>query len=272
MQSNEILADLQAWAQGDAKIEPGAFSCSRYNACNASAKGALRRDDTCAMSYIGERYSRQDTIDAEPKLVIPGIDHGEPSGGGTTYQRGREHIKSVYINEGQAFNQHYQGVVKTAAAFLGRGGDHCSVNCKTHCAQSFGAANSACVLEKLVQPNLVKCVPVSAPNMNSVTTRLMRDNCSHHLIAELRILKPDIVVFHGAKARPIVLSSLMNNGVKTTPLVHNHEGNAVLSHVPELKLHMVFLHHPSRYHMDRTWDRDAVPSLEYLRKEGVIPL
>ena len=119
MTSTDLKSQLQQWAR-DREILPQEFRCAHYDDCQASRKNIppLQRGDTCMMSYIGRRYG-----DTPYRLAIVGMDHGEHDGGDFHVRSDR--IEAASYQQQGAFNQHYRGVIKTAAAVLGEEGRFC---------------------------------------------------------------------------------------------------------------------------------------------------
>lgn len=271
MSSDALMARLNLWACKEAKIDPDNFSCAFYSCCNKSTGMALKEGKTCAMSYVGRRYAKaaDETI---PRLVIVGIDHGRHTGGGTTYEGNRTYTETHYMHDGEFFNPHYVGVVRTAAAFLGKVGSHCAKTCQKKCKRSIEPLIDTCVLDRFVQPNLVKCAPITQTSMTSTTTEVMRGKCSSHLINEIRLLEPNIIIFHGVRSKWAMLSELRHQNLRHVPVGPNSEHREVLYWTADLNCHLIFLRHPSRGWLHRTWDRDAVPSLEHLKGLGIVPI
>jgi hypothetical protein len=184
MDAGELLGTLNKWAEEDAKISPpGKFQCDFFDACGASAPLPSDGSQTC-MSFIGRRY---ELAENNPKIVIVGLDHGCDDF--QTYESRRRIIES----EGN-FNGHYRGVVRTASAIFGARGDYCATQCMSsnRCLKSYD-----CVIDRISQPNAVKCTRKDIKSAAFWGTTEMIRNCSIHLIAELGKLKPNLVVFHG---------------------------------------------------------------------------
>lgn len=263
MDSHELMTALEEWAQ-EAKVDPHGFACRFYSECNKSVSESLDGGSTCMMSYVGRQYE-QDGF----RLVIVGMDHGEAEGADFEQRRGQ--IEDAYQKGGYNFNPHYQGVVKTAAAIFGGRGNHCRHNCTRFCQKSRNAS-ADCVLDRIIQPNAVKCAPNTHKNRNSKATGTMRHNCAHHLASELRILRPGLVVFHGAAARwavPPVFKEC-GLGLEEVGNVSDNHG-PVLFKSQKLRAHVLFLHHPSYGWLDRQWANIVEPALAYLREEKLIP-
>jgi uracil-DNA glycosylase len=100
----------------------------------------------------------------------------------------------------------------------------------------------------------------------------MMVNCAHHLINELKLLKPGFVVFHGIKARGIIRPEFAACGLDLNAIggVSDRHG-PVLYESRALGAPVLFLYHPSRGWLDREWQSVVVPSLDYLRSQKRIP-
>jgi hypothetical protein len=148
----------------------------------------------------------------EIRVVIVGIDHEH---GHHDYQERRDEI--LGYQRGQPnFNQHYRGVVKTAAAILGSatGCMECAkANRCLHLSRNIG---QPCVLEMFSQPNLLRCA--NGQNATSKATPEMRRNCARLLVEELEILKPTLIVFHGAKLHKPFQKALSSRGWKDSQI------------------------------------------------------
>ncbi len=256
-----VMASLNRWAREDARICPDVSACRYYDACNATGILAGKH---CMMSYVGIKYGGAGSF----RLAVVGMDHGDPKMG--DFEDRRSGIESWYQNGGVGFNPHYAGVVKTAAAVLGE--DHCGRKCERSC-QKAHDPSSPCVLDRIAQPNVVKCVPDDVGNRTSRTNDTMWANCAHHLIDELVTLRPQLIVFHGVKARrfvPLAIDETEHGALGPIRGIDDHHGT-VLYEWPALSTHLLFLLHPSRGWLDRQWDTVAVPALNYLRAKGHIP-
>ena len=106
--------------------------------------------------------------------------------------------------------------------------------------------------------NLLLCSAVNTGTARSRQTALMRDNCSKHLAATIRVLEPTLVISQGARlVKP--LSRLFTTVEEHSPIVRTValQGREFL---------WVLLHHPSSW-SDSNWSRPHAP---YLR-ETVVP-
>jgi len=101
----------------------------------------------------------------------------------------------------------------------------------------------------------------------------MKANCAHHLIDELKLLKPHLTVFHAVDARWVVRPALEDAGLELTPADSTPDNHGpVLYEVKGLGTHFLFLLHPSHGWLDRQWDAVVEPNLDYLRSKSVIPM
>lgn len=269
MGNKELLDQLTEWARDIARIDPTRFDCRFYGECDSSIGNALWRGDGCSMSYVGRNYG-SNVIDGGFRLVVVGIDHGEK--GGDTYEGRRTGIEAYYQGDGRPFNPHYRGVVKTAATVFGDTGEHCRQNCTKACQKSRASTASQCVIDRIVQPNNVKCTPEDTIDPTSRATPKMKMNCSHHLAAELKRLHPDLVVFHGIGARWFVIPEFKKLGIDMEPIAAIRDAyDFVIYRSDILKTHFLFLYHPSRGWLGRQWETVVVPALKHLRSEKIIP-
>jgi Uracil DNA glycosylase superfamily len=276
--STDLLSRLDEWAR-ERKIWPRQFGCPYYQECQASlAEGAkLDGGKTCLMSYVARDYG--EPVSGGPfRLVIVGIDHGwrgdktEDFGG---CQRGMEEV--LYGGgQGKNFNPHYRGVIRTAAAVLGQSGRHCLGACyeRKECAGDRCPQDARCVLRSFAQPNLVKCAP--GPDMASKSTTTMLNRCARHLVSELEILRPDLLVFHGRPARwafPWALQTEKCGTLAPLPESPTHDDFPVIQELTATgyKCPVLFLPHPSRGGLDRQWESVVEPALKLLRSKGAIP-
>ena len=267
MSNDTLMAELEKWA-AESRVDPHGFDCRFYDQCNGK-HAKLDRGNTAVMSYVGRDYGVPSAMPI-PRLMIVGMDHGCPDS--LTFEERREQIEGYEENTSKNFNPHYRGVVRTAAAFLGRYGAHCAAACKARCARSAAlVALDDCVLDRLAQPNLVKCVSLSVPNMNCKATGTMRTNCCNHLFAEIGLLRPDIVVVHGVSEQWHVLNHMQLHGIEHLDLGDRTGVPKVLYNAPKLDCHFVFLWHPAHNMMERIWASRAVPTLAHLTKTGITP-
>ncbi|WP_424140426.1 uracil-DNA glycosylase family protein [Roseomonas chloroacetimidivorans] len=259
------------WARDEARIAPDAFACQHYEDCNRSVGGTLGPGTGCQMSYVGQHYAPEEDP-ADFRLVVVGMDHGEKSCAG--YEATRDGLDAVYQEGGKNFNPHYKGVVRTAIAIFGDGATYCRANCGSRCTGgSQQDTATACVINRIVQPNVVKCTPDTQDDRRSRATWQMWRNCAHHLAHELQLLRPHLVVFHGSWAPEAVLGALTAEGAGAAPVEGAPRAGArdVLYRSPALGTHLLFLYHPSYGHLDRQWDPVVEPCLAFLRERELIP-
>jgi hypothetical protein len=263
--NDRLMANLDDWARENARIDPAVFDCHFYKKCNASMDDKLDpHGKNCMMSYVGREFG----CDEPFRLVIVGMDNGSLGGGNFEYRRAslERWLKSGNNN----FNPHYRGLVKTAAAVFGVAGEHCRKKCTKRC-QKMLQPSSPCVITKIVQPNLVKCKPVDTVNHKSRATRQMRHNCAHHLIEELKLLRPNLVVFHGVNAREAVRAAIAPHVLRPIKEIKDTRG-PVIYEWQDLSAHLLFLNHPSYNNLEKQWEPVVVPALDYLRARRLIPV
>jgi hypothetical protein len=224
----------------------------------------LRKGAGCCMSYVGPQYGNGF------RLAIVGIDHSDFAP--ATFEERQREMLDMYIKERKTerknFNQNYAEVVKMAAAVLGKSTDHCLTACTKTCETK---NNEDCVLNRITQPNLVKCVPQMAENMTSRATWTMKVKCARHLVSELRILRPEMIIFHGVQSRRIMRPEFERVGVDLDAIEECADSHSpVLYRSAELGAHILFLYHPSHGWLDRQWSQ-VERWIGYLRERALIP-
>jgi len=127
------------------------------------------------------------------------------------------------------------------------------------------------VIDRIAQPNVVKCVSATITDRESEATTTMWANCANHLVAELKILRPELVVFHGVNARWAVLAAIQIDNLTSIGNVDDSHGHSLFFDWPALGTRLLFLSHPSHGWLDKQWDTVVVRALEYLRGKGLIP-
>jgi hypothetical protein len=263
---SDNLEELQRWARDDSGISPDVSNCVFYGSCNV---GGILDDKHCLMSYVGRNYGSPGVF---PRLVLVGMDHRDQIRG--DFMDRRSAIESAWQNGGEkAFNPHYGGVAKTAAAVFGSAGEFCQKKCRNVCQKSrvplhVGNRPACCVLDRIAQPNAVKCVSKLVTNSDCKATGTMWKKCAHHLVAELKILRPEVVIFHGAPIKKPVTNAIK----ELEPIeVAGIGPDPVLYRWPAVEAHLLFLHHPAHNCLAKQWDPVVVPALNYLRERKRIP-
>jgi hypothetical protein len=263
--NDTLLRDLEEWATRKA-IHPEYFACPHYAKCSRS-HGNLLAGDSVSMSYIGPRYGEPITS-PDVRLVCIGIDHGggERGAGAADFQERRRVI--LTFQKGIKLNPHYYGVVKTTAAIFGRHTECMTCAHQKQC-QLSKRPGTLCALELVAQPNLVKCA--NAPDMTSRSTSVMKTNCSNYLLEELELLRPTLVVFHGAKLRVPFGAALRAAGWREP--AHSGETTPAMCEItgPSLTFDALYLNHPARGNLDWQWASVVEPALTVLRRKGKIP-
>ncbi len=260
-ETKDVIAHLEKWASKDALIAPDHFGCRYYDGCNASVGLALRGGDGCCMSYVGHQYG------VGFRLAIVGMDHGKFNH--QTFNERRQRILDRCVQEGFK-RRHYAGVVKTAAAVLGKAGGYCRDNCAERCCAN---KDERCVLNRISQPNLVKCCGRAQGGRDSKSTPVMKRNCARHLSPELHLLRPNMVVFQGEskETRKVIGSEFARTGVDFQAIeecVDSH--GPVLYYSTQFGAHFLFTHHPSRDQLKKQWPQVEI-WLRYLRMHRLIP-
>jgi hypothetical protein len=263
MTNDVIMAELDNWAREHARISPDVSTCRYYTACNVAG---LLNGKHCVMSYVGRDYGSPGVV---PRLVLVGMDHAGKERGDYIYRRsGIEH----WYQEGRGkFNPHYKGVVRTAAAVFGSEAEFCEKTCLNNgkCQKS-SVPSASCVLDKVAQPNAVKCVSELAKNSDCKANRIMWNNCANHLVEELKILRPDLVIFHGAEIREPIIHTITDAMLE--PIEIEGISPPVLYKWRVVGAYLLFLHHPARNWLAKQWSTVVMPALNYLRAEGRIPV
>lgn|SRR5574337_62521 len=253
---------LERWSR-EACIVPGPrFNCKYYHDCDASIKHQLRRGEGSCMGYIGRNYGN------DFKLIFVGMDHGEFSPS-STYSDNYDWIQEHYVSGNDHFNAHYRGVVKHGATIFGISASHCKSSCLNWCHRSNDAD---CVLNLVAQLNIVKCVPETQENKTSMATQNMKKNCMTHLIAELRILHPQMIVFHGINSREPVIHAFNQSSIDLIAIKEcsYDDGRPALYRSDDLGCHVLFLYHPARGWLERQWPQFQL-WISYLRDQGLVP-
>ena len=219
------------------------------------------------LSYVGPVFGI--TGPRPIRLAIVGMDHGDNDCG--SYSDRTDSIIGCYLDRGERFNPHYRGVVRTAAAFLGQIGAQCAEDCwiNGRCRKSERPEVEDCVLERIAQPNIVKCVP-QISSRTSLSTPTMGRNCTNHLLAEWDIYKPNICIFHGVKSKWQFLAAAREMGFSAEALPVPTATPDTAYNFPSIPAKLFFFQHPSRNGLNRQWSADVEPCLKYLRREGEI--
>jgi hypothetical protein len=96
----------------------------------------------------------------------------------------------------------------------------------------------------------------------------MRVKCAYHLVAELKILRPELVIFHGAQIKWPVTNAIG----KELEQIEVAGIGPVLYGWPVVGARLLFLHHPAHNALAGQWGAVVVPALDYLRAENLIPV
>ena len=258
-----LIDDLTILA-ASRNIIPTTFACTFFNQCNASTNGNMDGGSGCSMSFFGSKY-----VNVHPKIACIGIDHRDHVS--NDYHQRTSGIIDHYQIQGNYFNQHYQGVARTAVSFLGQQGAACNACLQQKkCRKAANPTTPDCVLDRIVQPNLVKCVRADVDNATSRATLPMMRNCAHHLLAELRLIRPRLAIFHGARLKPPFLRALTTEGLHWSNLPIPQIPQGVAIDILEMGTLALFFHHPSRNCLANQWPGVVAPCLDYLQQTGEI--
>jgi hypothetical protein len=249
MNTDATMAALDTWAREDAHIYPDVSTCRFYSACNA---GGILNGKHCMMSYVGRDYGAPGTL----RLALVGMDHRDQKSG--SFGERRTGIEGVYqTKDNNKLNPHYQGVVKTAAAVFDS--SDCTICAENWMCRKSRAPSISCVIDSIAQPNFVKCVRSDVQSSKCLATSPMKTNCAQHLLHELKLLQPDLIIFHFADAPKIILPAIEAREIPTVSMLYEW-----------MDAHILFVKHPSYGWLDSQWDSVVVPALDYLRHEGRI--
>jgi hypothetical protein len=263
--NQELLTQLQDWGTTQKVLpSPGVFNCDFYPSCQDSRKNRdLRRSKTCQMSYVGPTYASQ-----KRKIVLVGMAHGEKRDALGQDFRVNQKGKEAWLRG--KVSPHYLGIIRTAAALFGPLGRRCMDTCwvEGKCQYSGKSDSHLCVIRSIAQSNLAKCAAGGESGGCRATPKMYR-NCSTHLLSELQILRPHVLVFHGAKLRVPFIHKARKTGWRIE-LVRKRR-TPVLYHLtaPNFSCHVLFFHHPARNALNRQWAKVVRPALKALRLAGV---
>jgi hypothetical protein len=159
----------------------GLLPFSREACCS---KHSFATPQFCS-AYVGSFYGRG----SGPRVLFVGYDCGRDPDP-TPVDR-RNTILTAYREKATEWNQHYKGLICVAGALTG---SHCSELCGQKCAL---APEEDCVLCRVAQTNAVKCVPENSSSMDFQGRKYIKA-CIPLLFSEIEILRPDVIVVHGA--------------------------------------------------------------------------
>jgi hypothetical protein len=265
MESTYDLAALDEWARLRGINDPDNFTCCFLELCK---RHRLVDGKQCCNSYVAPGYSA--TPD-DFRIAVVGMEHGSKAF--ETHESRRELILRAYCiadREQSSFNGHYEGVVRIAAAIFGESAKDCASGCTTICQRY-----KSCVINRIAQPNLVRCTPIDQTDSTSRSSSEMKHNCSLHLLEELKILRVQLVIFQGGgkgtrkivtdtwgKVRRMKLTGLLRDG--------NAADDYILYHAQEESMHILFTYHGGRHRLAGQWPK-VQKWIAYMREEGIIP-
>jgi hypothetical protein len=105
----------------------------------------------------------------------------------------------------------------------------------------------------------------------------MFNKCPLHLLSEIEVLKPDLVVLHGVPAEWAFPKPMQGKGYKDTllpdspkhgdfPVIHE-----MIALGGEWKCIVLYLMHPAHNGLNGQWKSVVEPALELLRSRETIP-
>ncbi len=124
----------------------------------------------CAQAYVGENYEKT-------QIMFVGIDYGKKDKLRPTLPTMEQQRRDNESAIGKNKNPHMYGTTGLLMELL-----NCSCDC---------------VLKYFALTNWVKC-SASIEKQRSEATPMMKNNCFKHLLEEIKILEPKLIVFQGA--------------------------------------------------------------------------
>ncbi len=154
--------------------------------CRCGLESKLRS----VAAYVGPHYDTR-----FPRILFVGLDSGRGWGEPlvNVHSVQEERVKDCR-EEQQAWNPHYKGCVRTAAAILGL---DCERDCKQNCAKK---ESLECAFLRLSQANAVRCVGVDEKDSDCRSQNRVA-KCLPYLFSEICILRPDVIVLQGRNQR-----------------------------------------------------------------------
>ena len=104
----------------------------------------------------------------------------------------------------------------------------------------------------------------------------MKGKCAEHLVSELSILKPNVLVFHAADARWSFPAAVEKNkwqlsSDKEAPKYRGGFSALQLLKADDFECHVLFLNFPGHGNLRKQWSSVVEPTIKTLRSQGVIP-
>ena len=253
------FSDLNSYysAQG---LRADDFSCSHYRECECSTPSDCSKQyaggTAALMPFYDANYAGQDV-----RILIVGKENGySASSEFGTARNFRENSTNFYncINWKKK-NNHMKGNLVTLAHIYG-----------FHSEYLFAAYAAS---------NGLKCGFQKAGKLENVSglpdTKVMRENCSKHLVKEIEILEPTIVICQGEWAtknktylRRKLIDAGFGNGMRNGPSAPRQYGLYGFNH-----FQLLLTHHPAIF---GHWKMNLAPvslfpMLDYLKETGFLP-
>ncbi len=179
-----------------ARISPESFDCEheRLGECSATLTMDLRplQPKNCGgLMHLGEEFDVN--VDGTPlRILFVGKDYGT---GNSDLTARRDCIRSLGETD---LNWHYKGVVKTLLEIY-------------QCRRDDGWQP---LLARMAQTNATRCCAPRDNKMKCNTNYKTRLNCWPHFRAEIEILEPTVMIFHGADLRSPFNECLKLEGIE----------------------------------------------------------
>lgn len=247
---------LKRYCEQEAKIAPGPeFACVNDRRCHRvrpnRVKGGLAHvGSQCVMSFGEKPFT----------IMFIGYDYGRGAWSLETCRQQTEEYP-------QRLNPHYKGIVKVMMEIF-----------QVKCEQESSTELWTPLLKRMSQTNGTRCCAPVDNHMACNTTQGMRRQCWPHLKKEIEILRPTIILFHGAQLRQSFLKSLHSDGCIEQPIFSEFQNHCCRVRWPfpdPFDSVLLFFSHPSHPQANNSfgsqWDTTVVPILNRLRQQRWIP-
>lgn len=249
---------LKEYCEDRAEIDPRHFHCQfAETSCQPSLGPGLKLKPG-GLAHVGEEYDL--TFDSrELRILFVGYDYGNSA---DWLESRRDDIQSY----GGSLNPHYKGIVKVLLEIF-------QVRCQSE--EDVGAWKP--LLRRMSQTNATRCCAPRDGRMRTNMPAITHTNCWTHFKAEIQILEPTIMFFHGAGLRKSFLQCLSHetHPPMVSPLFpelgqHCHVVEWRYFTLP-FKTILLFYNHPAYGHFGRQWESHVLPVLQALREMSLIP-
>jgi len=261
----------QVWDPSTRRAWPD-FICACKEDCKASAAKRSASFHAAQGHAVGDCYDLRTADDVQFRVLIVPME----AGGGKTYfsvegrtEKVRESGRLLF----QKRNAHMKGV--TLAMRLALGLPYQDQNGKPlvdHDSEwvTFADGKGAHLFDCFAMTNLLLCSAVlKRGSQKSLAPQVMRDNCAHHLVETIGILKPTLVISQGWGLVP----TLQTNFGNVLPIKNNID-RCVLADcdLDGNRFVWVGLWHPTRFWStinQRYFKETAVPAITVARKRAL---